>query len=73
MWYSYRGGPFSEKYRIGYAESFDAIKWVRKDELVRFENTDIKAQEMLCYPYVFKYKNNYGKTGIGLAVLNSQL
>jgi hypothetical protein len=76
MWYSYRGGPISEKYRIGYAESTDGEYWDRKDESISFvlsgNNWDL---DMICYPFVFslnnsKYMlyngNDYGKTGIGL-------
>lgn len=79
MWYSYRGGPFSEKYRIGYAESANGFDWERKDELVGLSVTPgAWDSEMVCYPCVFRYKdrlmmlyngNDYGRTGIGLAVL----
>ncbi len=75
MWYSYRG----ESYRIGYAESADAINWERRDEEV---GIDVSASgwdsEMIEYPFVFDHRgerymlyngNSYGKTGIGLAVL----
>jgi predicted GH43/DUF377 family glycosyl hydrolase len=76
MWYSYRGGPESSKYRIGYAESLDGENWKRKDDSLSFvlsgENWD---KDMICYPFLFmhdksKYMlyngNDYGKTGIGL-------
>jgi hypothetical protein len=76
MWYSYRGN----NYRIGYAESVDGIKWTRKD---RDNGIDVSESgwdsEMIEYPYVFEHKgvhymlyngNDYGKTGIGLAVLD---
>lgn len=79
MWYSYRGGPYSEKYRIGYAESNDGKNWVRKDELVDLSCTENAwDSEMVCYPCIFEHNgqlqmlyngNDYGKTGIGLAVL----
>jgi hypothetical protein len=75
MWYSYRG----KAYRIGYAESTDAINWTRKDEEagidVSKEGWDSETVE---YPFVFDHKgkrymiyngNSYGKTGFGLAVL----
>jgi predicted GH43/DUF377 family glycosyl hydrolase len=75
MWYSYRG----ESYRIGYAESEDGIHWVRKDEGVGIDVSDSGwDSEMVEYPFVFDHKgkrymfyngNDYGKTGIGLAVL----
>lgn len=80
MWYSYRGGPYSEKYRIGYAESADGISWKRKDELVQFQNIDSDwDNEMVCYPFPFYYRdelymlyngNGYGKSGFGLAKLS---
>lgn len=75
MWYSCRG----DSYRIGYAESFDGIKWTRKDNE---SGIDVSASgwdsEMVAYPYVFEHRgvhymfyngNDYGRTGIGLAVL----
>ena len=79
MWYSYRGGPYSEKYRIGYAESEDGKHWIRKDELVNLDVTENAwDSDMVCYPCVFEHNgqlnmlyngNDYGRTGIGLAVL----
>jgi hypothetical protein len=79
MWYSYRGSPRSQTYRIGYAESSNGINWTRKDELVGLDVSDSGwDSEMICYPYVFDHKgerymlyngNGYGKTGFGLAVL----
>jgi hypothetical protein len=76
MWYSYRG----ENYRIGYAESTDGISWNRRDEdsgiAVSESGWD---SEMIEYPYVFENEgayymlyngNGYGKTGVGLAVLD---
>jgi predicted GH43/DUF377 family glycosyl hydrolase len=77
MWYSYRGSPQAKTYRIGYAESIDGIKWMRKD---RKAGIDVSPTgwdcEMIEYPNVFDYQgqrymlycgNNYGKTGFGLA------
>ena len=79
MWYSYRGNKEIKTYRIGYAESENGIDWTRKDEDV---NLDVSKgswdSEMLCYPFIFNYKNqlymlyngnDYGKSGIGLAIL----
>lgn len=79
MWYSYRGGPKGDTYRIGYAESLNGVDWIRKDEEV---SLDVSKQgwdsDMICYPFVFDYKaerymfyngNGYGKSGFGLAVL----
>jgi predicted GH43/DUF377 family glycosyl hydrolase len=74
MWYSYRG----EKYRIGYAESEDGIKWTRMDERAGIDVSPTGwDSEMIEYACVFVYKNkeymfyngnNYGETGIGYAV-----
>jgi len=81
MWYSYRASIISKQYRIGYAESRDCIKWQRKDELAGIDISEHSwDSEMICYPYVFKHKNEtymlyngngYGKTGFGIAVLEN--
>jgi predicted GH43/DUF377 family glycosyl hydrolase len=75
MWYSYRG----QSYRIGYAESEDGLKWERKDADVGIDVSEVGwDSQMVEYPFVFDHQgkrymlyngNNYGKTGIGLAVL----
>jgi len=75
MWYSHRG----KSYRIGYAESKDGIHWERKDEEVGIDVSESGwDSEMVEYPFVFDHEgdrymlyngNGYGKTGIGLAVL----
>lgn len=75
MWYSYRG----TNYRIGYAESVDGLKWTRKDRDSGIHVSESGwDSEMIEYPYVFEHRgehymlyngNGYGKTGIGLAVL----
>jgi hypothetical protein len=77
MWYSLK----TDSYAIGYAESNDGLTWIRQDE-----NAGIHVSESgwdsdaICYPCVFdavgrKFMlyngNNYGGTGIGLAVLES--
>ena len=75
MWYSYR----SESYRIGYAESLDGTRWIRKDQEA---GIDVAGSgwdsEMIEYPSVFDHQgerymlfngNDYGKSGFGLAVL----
>jgi hypothetical protein len=76
MWYSYRG----QSYRLGYAESIDGITWERKDQLVGIDVSDSGwDSEMIEYAFVFDHAgqrymlyngNDYGKTGIGLAVLD---
>ena len=75
MWYSYRG----ERYRIGYAESTDGVVWLRRDDRAGIEPSAAGWDaEMIEYPAVFdaagrRYMlyngNGYGRTGIGLAVL----
>lgn len=75
MWFSYR----SDNYRIGYAESDDAVNWERFDNLVGIDvSLEGWDSEMIEYPFVFDHKgqrymlyngNGYGKTGFGLAVL----
>ena len=75
MWYSHRG----RRYRIGYAESLDGLSWKRLDDRV---GLDVSASgddsDMIEYPCVFDHGgtrfmlyngNDYGKTGICLAVL----
>ena len=76
MWYSFRG----ESYRIGYAESANGITWTRKDEDVGIDVSESGwDSQMVEYPFVFDHKgerymlyngNEYGKTGIGLAILD---
>lgn len=80
MWYSYRAGPRGDTYRIGYAESKNAVTWERMDSDVGLDvSKEGWDSEMVCYPCLFDHKgrrymlyngNDYGKTGIGLAVLN---
>jgi len=74
MWYCYRG----ERYRLGYAESGDGLEWTRRDSEAGLEISESGFDsEMIAYPYVFKEEerycmlyngNEYGQTGIGLAV-----
>ncbi len=75
MWYSYRG----DRYRIGHATSADGLRWARDDGRV---GIDVSPggwdSDMVTYPcvfdsvgrrYMFYNGNEYGRTGIGLAVL----
>ncbi len=68
-------------YRLGYAESYDGIDWVREDELI---GMDVSAAgwdaETVCYSavipvndryYMFYNGNRFGKTGCGWAKLVS--
>ena len=76
MWFSYRG----TSYKIGYAESSDGIHWERQDNLSGIDvSPDGWDSESVEYPYVFMHKdskymlyngNNFGKTGLGLAIWN---
>ena len=75
MWFSYKG----DAYKLGYAESYDGIEWVRNDD---FSGISVGKQgdfdsEMVAYAAVVNYNgqhfmfyngNNYGYGGIGLAV-----
>ncbi len=78
MWYSYRG----HRYRIGYAESADGINWQRMDDAVGIDVSPTGwDSDMIEYPYVFDHGrrrymlyngDGYGKTGVGLAVLDQE-
>lgn len=77
MWYCFRG----QYYKIGYAESSDGAHFTRMDHLGVDRATENDWENrMLSYPCVFDWNgkryllyngNDYGKTGIGLAVLGS--
>lgn len=81
MWFSYRAQENIASYRIGYAESLDGIVWNRKDDEAGIDVSESGwDSQMVCYPYIFDLNgkrymfyngNNYGETGIGLAVLDS--
>ncbi len=79
MWYSFRAQREISTYRIGYAESFDGLDWIRKDNQV---GIDVSSggwdSEMICYPHIFDFNqkrymlyngNGYGKSGFGLAIM----
>ena len=76
MWYSIN---FEGKYSIGYAESYDGINWIRKDNEVGITlSKEGWDSEEIEYPFVFDHKgerymlyngNQYGKTGFGIARL----
>ena len=82
MWYAYRGSvdyrDGANSYRIGYAESANAVDWERKDEAVgiRYSSSGWDST-MQTYPCVVKHQgtkylfyngNGFGRTGIGYAV-----
>ncbi len=83
MWFSTRGiedyrTKSGNHYMIGYAESSDGIKWVRKPDKFNLQlSSDGWDSEMLEYASVKKSGNKYymlyngnafGKTGVGYAV-----
>jgi len=80
MWFSYRGGR-ETKYRIGYAHSSDGLRWETELNQLGLDISDSGwDSEMIEYPFVFDYKgerymlyngNDYGRTGFGLAILES--
>jgi hypothetical protein len=77
MWYSYS----IDKYRIGYAESKDGIRWERKDEGVGITVSESGwDSESIEHCYVFNHLNSkymlysgndFGKSGFGIASLDS--
>ena len=90
MWYSYRSIldyriDRNSSYRIGYAESMNGIKWIRKDDssLTLDISPDINEWDglMVEYPHVIDVKgerlkfyngNHFGKTGFGYAILSNK-
>ncbi len=82
MWFAHRATRDINTYRIGFASSQDGRNWVRNDAI---SGIGVSASgwdsEMICYPYVFEHRgllymlyngNGYGKTGFGLAILESE-
>lgn len=79
MWYSIRSK--NRPYRLGYAESEDGQMWERRDAQVGLDRSpEGWDSEMVCYPcvidvngqrYMFYNGNRHGKTGFGVAVLES--
>jgi hypothetical protein len=82
MWFAYRGSfdfrDGKDAYRIGYAESENAIDWERKDDEagIGFSESGWDST-MQTYPavievhgkkYLFYNGNGFGKTGIGVAI-----
>jgi len=76
MWFSFRGAD--NTYRVGTAESADGIRWKRHLDPL---GIDVSAtgwdSSMICYAhplfhdgrrYALYNGNNYGETGIGLAI-----
>ena len=76
LWYSIRT---AKGYRLGYAESHDGLDWQRRDDRVGIATSPGEWDgEMICYAavvrigdamYMFYNGNGYGRTGVGLAIL----
>ncbi len=77
LWYCSRG----EDYRIGYAESVDGLQFQRLDDEVGITvSTEGWDSQMVEYAFIFDFGgqrymvyngNQFGKTGLGLAVLEA--
>jgi len=75
MWCSVRS--FDQPYRIGYAESDDGVRWVRRDDQASIgRSSQGWDSEMICYPNVirvgerlllFYNGNRHGASGFGCA------
>jgi len=80
MWYSYKN--LKNEYKIGYACSKNGINFKREDQKIFFsKNIKNFDDKMIAYPHVFLHKknfymlfngNDYGKSGIGLAMLDDK-
>lgn len=81
MWFAHRESVNVKTYRMGFAFSTDGYTWQRNDDIsgIDISNEGWDSQ-MICYPSVFKHKNNiymlyngnnYGETGFGLAVMEN--
>lgn len=74
MWFASRGSSYS----IGYAASADGLRWERHDEIAGLKPAQGGwDSQMVEYPFIFsgggqRYMlyngNDYGRTGVGLAV-----
>jgi len=84
MYFAYREGlnfrnDDKRGYRIGYATSYDLIKWERNDDKKGIEYSDFGwDSKMMHYPHVFELDgnhymiyngNDFGKYGFGIAIL----
>jgi len=83
MWYSFRNithyrSTLQNSYKIGYAESINGKKWIRKDDQINFSVSDANwDSSMMAYPYVISYNglkymfyngNGFGQSGFGYAI-----
>ena len=76
LWYSHRG----DAYRIGYAESVDGVNFARMDDEIGIDVSPSGwDSKMVEYAFVFDHLgsrymlyngNDFGRTGLGLAILS---
>jgi hypothetical protein len=75
MWFAVRG----DRYRIALAESADGLTWTRRDDLGLTAGPEEWESQMVEYPCVFDWNgrrfmlyngNNYGRSGVGIAILD---
>jgi sucrose-6-phosphate hydrolase SacC (GH32 family) len=71
----------NKAYRIGHAHSKDLKNWIRNDHQIPIDVSENEwDSDMMCYPNVFQLENQiymlyngntFGKTGFGLAILET--
>jgi len=76
LWYSHRG----DSYRIGYSESADGVNFVRKDDETGIDVSSTGwDSQMIEYAFVFDHLgsrymfyngDDFGRTGLGLAIFS---
>ena len=80
MWYCYENK--GKNYKIGYAESKNGKKWIRKDKIIKINGKSSWDNKMMAYPNIIKINskkymlyngNQYGKYGFGYAELKNKL
>lgn len=81
MWFCSRATAECATYRLRYAVSSDGKHWLRQSGTAGIDVSSTGwDSQMLCYPFVFDYRgqryllyngNDYGKTGFGVAILES--
>lgn len=77
MYFCY--GSEEVTYKLGYAESYDLLEWVRFEvDFLPDSSIDGWDSEMMAYPFYFEFNgkeylfyngNDYGKAGFGYAIL----
>jgi hypothetical protein len=82
MWFCGRATADCRSYRIYHAVSHDGVNWRRQEGLAGIDVSPSGwDSQMVCYPFVFDHcgeryllynGNEYGKTGFGIAILESR-